>query len=877
MSQKCQAIVIGIGPIGEQVVDQFLADYGKYRGMGLENTVPEQIAIISHREGGRVHDPIDGCRFFSHDEQSLLENIARAFDYLLGDRPVSAFGFSYYLDVYLCGAWMDGDFRFHLPLVLTFLERLGHERYGSIFNSREDRRNARLLVHPLALSINMPREPSRDEISPLLARIAHWHDELTAEGREIVPRFFVYDGFTNNIQLNHREIVDITANFVGMCTRSGVRADADFRGMLNFAPYAEDFFSVLSLATIQFARNKFRKIAVDMILDKLFEILLEKPELKGDDPNTNPLLASKIAYMVNSEIMGSALLPRKPAKDHYRKLILNQMFEFEGKPDTNRPLVERGIVELYQNRVTFPTDCYRYPPEALERFFDRNWLDHLFECCYPEKGRGVAIGLSETALGVRRAWYDELEKICKLVDDNLRGLLGPGQANYSLNTFCAALQLCRSEIVEPARAELLVKADELPAPRWRFSAVRDIWARMRGQIWNFIPIYAIKFWLPLLAVLSSVQLLAIYRFALTRLDPDTEGARLLALVNQHPMFLPALIVVSLIVSLPAMLVVYLLRRHRLKRYLNTDAVSGVPEMVPELGEDGPELVESGDFHGVMPSAGGLMARKAGTWWNKHENLGAIGLVQGMLKVVEMRVDALNKKAELVLVRLNEIRDRRMDSTLALSQGGLYFNDDLLVPEVVGDFARHVNKNFSIKISAQNIAGRLHDRGVGEFLDCVVDEEVVLEEILQEIPFFANGSVFLVPGFESEVVKRLKSFVRVLPDRLSHGQIFHFLASEEEDKLIENTEILLVAPQEAQGALDRIGPEAAVVARRVISRDPDHVWGLRLIRDINIESMIRYMRSDLDKDGVRALIAVWVGIEPSSPEEKQPWTELRAKT
>jgi hypothetical protein len=477
---------------------------------------------------------------------------------------------------------------------------------------------------------------------------------------------------------------------------------------------------------------------------------------------------------------------------------------------------------------------------------------------------------------MRRAWYDELEKICKLVDENLRGLLGPGQANYSLNTFCAALQLCGSEIVEPARAELLDQADELPARRWRFSAVRDIWARMRGQIWNFIPFYAIKYWVPLLAVLSSVQLLAVYRFALTRLDPDTEGARLLQQVNQHPMFLPALMVISLVVSLPVLLVVYLLKHRRLKRYLNTEAVSGVPKMVPELGEDGPELVESGDFQGVMPSAGGLMARKAGTWWNKHENLGAIGLVQGMLKVVEMRVDALKKKAELVLVRLNELRNRGMNTTSGPSRGGLYFNDDLLDPEEVAEFTRQVNKNFSIKISAQNIAGRLHDRGVGEFLDCVVDEEVVLEEILREIPFFANGSVFLVPGFEPEVAKRLKSFVRVLPDRLSHGQIFHFLASEEQDKLIENTEILLVAPQEAQGALDRIGPEVAVEARRVISRDPDHVWGLRLIRDINTESMIRYMRPDLDTGRVRALIAEWVGIEPRRPDENQPWIELRAK-
>ena len=127
-----------------------------------------------------------------------------------------------------------------------------------------------------------------------------------------------------------------------------------------------------------------------------------------------------------------------------------------------------------------------------------------------------------------------------------------------------------------------------------------------------------------------------------------------------------------------------------------------------------------------------------------------------------------------------------------------------------------------------------------------------------------------------MVKRLKSFVRVLPDRLSHGQIFHFLASEEKDKLIEKTEILLIAPQDAQGSLDRIGPEASVVVRRVVSNDPDHVWGVRLIRDISTESMIRYMRPDLDADRVCALIDEWIGAKPGSPDKNTPWTELRAK-
>jgi len=874
MPQKCQTILLGIGDTGQRVVRQYLAEYGDT--IQLKRDTGGKVVVLSHGKPLERHVADDGAFGHSSSEQGLLDQIAAAFETLLGDRPVRDFGQTYYLDVFVCGAWRDEEFRNNLPLVLPFIERLAHERYASIFNPGEDLRNARLLVHPLALSVNMPRETSRQRICRLLVNIDRWHQDLADVGRAVIPRFFLYDGFTNNIQLNEAEVVGITAHFVGLCTRGGVRADREFRQLLNFSTYTEDFFCVLNLATIYFAREHFRRHALRLIAAEFYGMLTEKPDLRIVPGADRQVEAGGIKQLIREDILGSRLLRHAAGSDHYRSLILDKMLAYDQKIDPRTPALEEHLARIFSLRKTFPADPPNYPPETLERFFDRRWLYHLLDSCYPPPGQDVATAYETAAAELRELWNRELKRILDRLDRGLGDLLGSGEANFSLNTFSAALHRCHGDSILPARQQLTARAAKLPQRRWRFTTVRDIWARVRAQIWNFIPAHAIKYWLPFLSALSALQLLALYRFGLTFLDPNTEGAQLLQNVNRHPVLLPTLIAVSIALSLPVLGVVYLFKRRRLKRYLDTAPADTTEEYPDVVDDDAPELVGSGEFEGLLPSVGSVMARKTGVWWNKQETLGAIGLVQGVLRLIDLKVQRIRETAERVLRRIEESIAAEAGRQKPRLVSELYFSDHLLDPELADTFAGKINNSFSIKISAQNVARRLHKAGVESFLVNAADPEYVLAEAEREVPFFDDGCIFAQPVFEANLAANLRLFLAGLSDRLSHGQIFHFLASQEQDKLIEDTQILVVCPSEALGILQDIEKETQRNYKKILSCELDHIWGLRIIRDVSTQSILRYMNPDLSTQDIERLIDEWLGSLADESGEQPPWSELKVE-
>ncbi len=873
MAQKCQTIIIGIGEAGSRVARDFLAEYGAVSETSPERGVPDHLAIVSHREGVRKDCSRSGM-FVSGDESALLDNIAAAFGRLLGERPVSDFGFSYYLDVFVCGAWSDPEFGFHLPLVLTFIERLGHERYGSIFTPRDDIRNARLLVHPLAMSLNMPREKDRDSIPPLLANIAHWHQTIAREGRAIVPRFFIYDGFTNNIQLSREEMIGITTNFLGLCAGAGVRGAQDFRRVLNFPTYSEDFFAVLSLATLRFDRSRFREAAVDRILRRFDAMLMEKPSLDSVDVGEGARGAEALAMMIRGEFLGSELLRGSTASHQYRRLIMDAAMTYEGKPEGGRPPLEERLGELFAQKQAFPSGVESFPPESLARFFDRRWLGHILAGTSTAKDSGVAEGFAANAARLRRAWYEDLSKVLDRLEEGLRTLLGPGQANFSLNHFRAELKQLSAGAIAEGHDRIAGMAEPLPARRWRFSAIRDLWARLRSQLWNFIPRYAMLIWLPLIGVLAGVQTTALYRYLMGRAPQDTDGARMLHRFDDSAAFLPIMIAVAVGGILLTALPIYIFKRRRMRRYLATEPATLTDEVPLPVDEDCPEMITPGEFQGVLPSAVDIMARKMGAWWHGHERLGALSLVRAILKVVEMRVDRVRRLAEIAMARIAERQEARGNPEPFRESAPLYFNDDMLPHSEIDDFVAVVARSHSVKIAAQNIGRRLYASGIEGFFDAVVDESRLRTEALGEVPFFAESDVFALPAYESAVDQRIVDFIGVLADRLSHGQIFHFLSSEEEDKLIEDTQILVIAPVAARNALDRAVNRIGADFRRLYCDDRDHIWGLKVIRDISTQSVIRYMLPDTSPAQADTLIRTWSGADRARASAADPWDELR---
>lgn len=861
---KCQAVIIGIGATGGEVVRQYLREYGVGEGSSEQPAAPRNVSVLMHVDGpeGPSSDPANGI-FRSHDEHELLRETHHAIARLLGDRPIEYFGHTYYLDVFVCGAWKDEDFRYHLPLILPFLERTAHDRYSSIFTGWDDIRNSRFLVHPLGLSCNMPREDERDEIARLLGRIEAWHRRLQEEALAVIPRLFLYDGFTSSIQLDQEEIVDITANLMGLCTSAGVRTNSEIRRMLNFNAYSEDFFSVLNLATIHFPRKHFRDQISRAIARSFYELLLSERHQPEDLP-----------AMVDFEDPRAPIHPTDRTASGYIERIHEDMHAYAGSIDPDSPPLEPGIRTIHAAAETFPAVPQAYAPETLERFFDRSWLLHLIGSCYPRPGSGVAGIFQEDVEQMRERWIERLTAVDRQVDEKLGTILGSGSgANFSLRGFCAALNQCDWEAV-PAGQE---GERALPGRRWRFSALRDVWVRMRRELWNFVPGYALTTWIPAFAVFLAIPLLAVFRYGRSLVDPSTVGARMLADLDASPFLLPVLMALGALLVLPVWTLRYFVKRTRLKRFLNPGLTGAAAERLSVESEDviqdeTPALLDTDPSTGIVPAAGTLMAFKTGLWWHGHGVLGARGLVRGLVRVVGIKVRAVREDAERVLDRVEQIAGTPSLFETPRPRQSLYFHDYLLNPEHATRFGEKISRNLSIKLSARSVATRLRDEGIDVFLQAAADPREIFRIAETEVPFFESGSVFRVPAFEDAVRTSLGRFLRVLPDRLSHGQIFHFLAAEEEDRLIENTSIVLIHPEEALAEIQLLLRDGDGV-KTIQSKAKDHIWALRMVRDVSVRSVMRYLHFDKDEQEIERMLQDWKGDEAGSAEPR-PWDELR---
>lgn len=879
MAQKHQAIIVGIGATGAAVADRFVSDYGDACGATRRARVPEHVAIVSHNEGdlavAAVGCAADDDRWFAtHDEPGLLGCVARAFERVLSERPDSDYSIAYQLDVFVVGAWADADFGHHLPLVLSFIEQLGHKHYGTMFTTRDDRQNARLLVHPLAISGNLPREAAREDIAELLARLSRWHQMIASEGRAFIPRFFIYDGFTNNLQMTREEMVGITANFLGLCIESGLRGSAELRRLLNFAVHGGDMFAVLNIGTIRFDRHRFREAAVDSVVGHVECMLLAKPDRSAE------LSVDRLKAYIDGDIVGAKHLVDDQPASEYRDLIL-EVAEKCGKRKAAdlTTMDQSGIRTLIFEQKTFPRNPEASSPETLELFFDRNWLNHLLHSGQPVAAEGVAKGFAENTRNGRDRWYAELGRIRDRLDEGLKELLGPHRANYSLAAFCAALYRIRHETIAEGFRDLEARSRDLPGERWRFTHLQHLWARLRSQIWNTVPAHAMRYWMPVFAVLATVQAIALFRYAISRLDPNTDGAKMLTRFDGGVLELPVMILLAVLVTAVPLLVFYFFKRRHLQPFLRCDGLVDTKGAVQVDEVDMPESLDGDDDTGALPGATIIMARKMGVWWFRHGRLGSLGMAGALLKVAETRLEDVRERAQQVLARVEERHRTRSPQELA-PKSTTYFDADILAPITPDAFADIVTGGHAAHAAAITVAQDLIEGKIDDFLATVVDEARLRAAIRGHMSFFSHGDVFALNECAADVARNLRRFVDVVDDRLSHGQIFHYLASEEEDKLIDDSQILLVAPDSAHNALEAAIQSVGVGYVRLYgSNDKDHIWGLRIIQDISTRSVARYMLADHDIQELDRKLCAWSTACEAGHDDAatnvEPWSELRS--
>lgn len=838
MSQKCQSICIGLGPTGCRIAQQFLDDYGHRDVPGTR--IPFGMEIIWHDPAGVVDVPHDVGLLCSHSEESLIHQVRHAMEHLLSRRPVTDFGFSYTLDVFVCGAWADEDFRRDLPMVLCLLERLGHDLYRSIFCPWDDLRNARLLVHPFAVSVNMPHEACRDEVLALLARLQTWHEEMLAQGRAVVPGFFICDGFTHNIQLQHDEVVDITANFIGLCVTGDVRWEPAFRHLLSFANRpGRDFFNVLSLATLFFPRERLRRATERVILRKVHASLAARPaEGRGEElaKDLEPLFSAAGAADIMQSRVGAALHP--PQQDLFSQAIHLHM------------------KKLPNGKTTFPEYPESEEPENLERHFDGSWVRHLVTSCRPRGVKGVARTFAEHGdylreLGVqaRRKLRDELSEI-------LNHMAGPNRAFFSLHALAAAVDHARRHQIPGFKSKIRDRMDLLPDTQWHFEGLHDMWARLRSVLWEHVPAHAVLLWAPVFASALGMTLLALWHQHVAGMTSEGVNEPALQAVDTWP-FLPELCM--LLCAVGGMLSLGLFswwKSRRLVRFLSTAEIRDKGQHVLLATEHREIEVPADSRVGVLPSAASRMANLGGAWWGSHEELGRLAQMISLVRQLDRQLEQRQMQLDWVL-RCLELREQELqrEEMQDDSVGGrhFYFHDNLLYQHELNGLAEQLNRHYSTTLAARTVLERLHGQGLDGLLTGVADLPLLRREMDQEIPFFREGGPFAENVLHQRLAERAKVFLHYLPDRLAHGQIFHFLASEEEDKHIETTAILLFAPQEARDLFQELGENSGLRLELVTTRNRDNVWALQMIRDLSLHSIYRYMKPALSHRELEALM------------------------
>jgi hypothetical protein len=851
MQFKCQTIVIGLGQDGREVIRQFRTQFDP-SGPAVEFSArPDRsdLALISFADDpsemtATIKDS-EEHQFFATDKTQLLSSIDSAFEYLLKQRPVRDFSFTYYLDVFIVGSWRDAEYLRLLHYALICIERTVRIRYGSIFSQIEERINSRIHVHPFAMSNNLPCEDAREEIALVLAKVNMWNKLLRSEKRDVVPRFFLFDGFTNNIQLAREELTAITSNFIGMCIRSGLRAQTEFRRLLNFSDYGEDFFAIFSLATLYFPRLFLTKHAIDYTVQKFYQML----HTAHGEPGKLAQQQTIESRFDIDRIEQIALPVWNLNGKLFWETVMSEMQEYNFIPDPEQPPILDRIDDLIKAGVTFPENARSIPSETLDSFLDERWLEHLAIACFPESDRGVHRLFLGNVDSDTDARVEKVQEMLQTLDAELRSVLGLGGANFSLDTFCASLRQVDWAKIQGTRNRLIEKQDKLDLRRWSFGSITPIWARMRAELWRRIPRHIHFTWIPTISIVLGLLGSFSLRAFLSGIEKDAPIHDVVAPVLDSWYFLPGVMLLCSAVMSIFWAVVSRYRNACFEQFMANEETDdseqsafGKYEASRRFG-----ILDFPAGTGIIKSIGLQMANRATDWWEGQLELARLSLCNTLVYVASRELRKLRIYAEKVLEYIEARSYSTNDQEEIELPHSHYFSDMLRPGRNLEDFFEHTNRHSSLRLTLQSMANRLSSNGIREFLDSALNEEDIKKAAAAEYPFFHDGDIFASPQFAEDVSHSFKRFMLGLPDRLSHGQIFHYFSSKEDDKLIEQTDIIVVLPAAAQHHIKTLEGWQYEDLNVMTSEDPDHCWGLRTIRDISLRSVLKYMSREEDEE------------------------------
>lgn len=549
---------------------------------------------------------------------------------------------------------------------------------------------------------------------------------------------------------------------------------------------------------------------------------------------------------------------------------------------------------LYDQDTYLPELKRKHQPDELARFFDESWTGHPARelACRPPSP--VPERFHPYLEQVNERGYLLIDQLTTRLRSALDRFLSTSSPPGRLASLLRMLEVdaagglvgTRRQLEERLRTSLPHAPDDK-----RYQVFADIF---RDKIWSRLALPYLLLWGPALVLVAFFSL----QHVIPGLDWAAEVIPALDVFytddplkadpirERVPQILVALLAALVVVlgpmwianasvfgQLRAMLRSPLPYLSRLRHIQRMEAAS---EFGPEVGGDGdPVLVDVGKLsaeaaklkkkaekaeqrHGVLHREVEEMRKDFLLYWQSRVELNAdlwthrvvvhVGdsLTEELRRLYEFR-DRLTSHGLEVQTRLRKLGDRHPSdraSALSIYPPEAPYHSLLLDDDAIPRFYEQY-RTFGAEAEAAEILLRDHEL-LSQWRDpegAMSDLDRLLEAAERLFPALMDGP-FNLSAFAPTIDAQVDEFLSNLEGRLGGGMHFvHYASSDtEQDGFVDDTGVLLVAPEVAMRRLEAAASRAGLSQVRLVggSGDPNRVYAIRIFRDISVASLASFL-------------------------------------
>lgn len=806
------------------------------------------------------------------------------------------------LDVVIAGEIGDRFFLDNFLKTAVTVNELVFSRYEALGRIMGDTKNAAFFMIPIGLSENLQAEPQASEIISLLMATEEWHRQLdNTKGdpkgcRRCIPRFNIFDGFVKNGRIPFDDQTDMISDFLSLVTDDGIRSSTELRSLFGFSPSPDDFISVFSTATISFPVNLIEQYCCSHTLISFCDTLLGSP--MGESKKEMDTLFQNVLSLLDTTYLEQRFDDAESGMDLLALIAesVPEFYSYEADPgEKSRTFWERTLPKtgedlsierkkkshLHLQETYLPAIGWDDPPETLSDFFSRKWQQYPVDKLTRSDPGSVSTKFSsyhETidVCGIRL--YEKVDRdIHQAVDESLEKNAGHKRLGITIEYLKNDLlkeikeRLHRWEkekLNQMGKDETFLGLPDVPV----MDAFVDHARRFRSMIWNRPPAKVLLIWLPLFVFFFFMAFYNLFHLAAAFLGGSVSRLASLTYLLKPPYDIPVSIAISfMLFALPGF-IYHLAVSLNLKGQLRSEypyraKLVGNEKILKGFARENEEsyrlrrkirrlekkIEKMRRRRGILARLLADGQRAVRLYWQARLRLASFIWVRRIMRraiaVVEdeiAKLDILRLKIEKhriqVIDRLRELGDTPEDpEQCKVVKPSRPFHAYLLGNDILPDLTvnqRGIRDSMAIAsyfIEKYHIHKNWRRHPLFEHMD-------QMDKMAHKLYSIFDEGMFGLHDYDDKIGMQIDAFFSTLEERLSAGDQLRFFASLEKNKVIQDSGIHIFC----HGTAARFVKPA--MARHSLSRsflsmeakNPNRITVVRVLKDIHIESLMRYM-------------------------------------